>query len=226
MCRVEAIVALNTDIKEYLHKEGRDNVYFIPNGIDPEKYYNKNDENFILFGGRFHRVKGIEYLIQAYSEICGTFNVGLRLVGGGPEEERLKRLVKSKMIEKRVKFIPFLDKKQFSECLSRCSVFVLPSLHETFGIVLLEAMASSKTAIVSNISGPKDIVKHGYNGFLFEKTNVKELKKYLEFCLSSKNKCKEVGENARISVQEEYSFEMITQAYLTLFEKILNKRIN
>lgn len=225
MHRVDTVIALNSDIEDYLQKEGIKNVYYIPNGIDSEKYYNNPDGNFILYGGRFHKVKGIEYLIQAYSEICDTFNIDLRLVGGGPEEEYLKKLVKSKMIDKKVKFIPFLDKKQFNECLSKCSVFVLPSLYETFGVVMLEAMASSKPVIVSNISGPKDVIKHGYNGFFFEKANVEDLRKCLEFCLSYKDKTSKIGKQAMISVQDQYDFKKITQAYLDIFEEIIDKRL-
>jgi len=217
MSRSDIIVALTKSIRDYLHENGFTDTSVIPNGVDAEKYINKGDENVILFAGRLRKVKGITYLIQAFSEISKDYDTDLMLVGSGPDEQMLKKMVTLKHIENRVHFIPMVGKDKLREYLSRCSVFVLPSLFECMPVTLLEAMASSKPVIASDIPGPQDVITHGYNGFLFEKSNVNELRKYLELYLSDEGLRREIGSNARKTIKEKYTFEKAVDSYLKLY---------
>lgn len=221
MSRSDIIITLTKSIREYLYENGFTNTSIIPNAVDAEEYINNGDENFILYAGRFRKFKGVTYLIQAFSEISKDYDTDLLLVGSGPDEERIKKMSTSKNLDDRVQFIPLVDKTKLREYLSRCSVFILPSLLECMPVTLLEAMASGKPVITSDIPGPKDIITHGYDGFLFEKGNVSELKKYLELCLSDENLRREIGKNARKTVEERYKFEKVADSYLKLYEKIL-----
>jgi len=221
MSRSDRIITLTKSIREYLHENGFTNTSIIPNAVDAEEYINNRDENFILYAGRFRKFKGVTYLIQAFSEISRDYDdTDLYLVGSGPEEKRLKKMVRLKNIEDRVQFIPLVGKTKLREYLSTCSVFVLPSLFESFGIVVIEVMASGKPVIASDIPGPKDIITQSYDGFLFEKENVDELKRYLELCLSDEKLRRKIGENARKTVEEKYTFEKIAKEYLKIFESI------
>ena len=87
----DKIIALNKYIEDYLKNKGFDNVKVIPNAIDHNKYYNRDDENFILYAGRLNKVKGIPYLIKAFSKINN--NTKLLIIGSGSEENRLKKLL-------------------------------------------------------------------------------------------------------------------------------------
>ena len=114
-----------------------------------------------------------------------------------------------------------VGKDKLREYLSKCSVFVLPSLFECMPVTLLEAMASGKPVIASDIPGPKDIITQRYDGFLFEKGNVEELKKYLGIIFDDKKLRKRIRENARKTVEEKYTFQKITQHYFETCEQIL-----
>lgn len=221
MSRSDTIVALTKSIRDYLHKRGFTNTGIIPNAVDAEKYTNKDDENFILFAGRLSKVKGIPYLIQAFSEISKDYDADLMLVGSGPDEARLKKMVISKNIKDRVHFIPMVGKDKLREYLSKCSIFVLPSLFECMPVTLLEAMASGKPVIASDIPGPRDVIIHGIDGFLFEVGNIGELKKNLELCLQNQNIFKNAGTNARRTVEEKFVFNIIADSYINLFKKIV-----
>jgi len=220
MSRSDIIIALNKNIRDYLYENGFTNTYIIPNAVDAEKYMNKGDDNFILYAGRLSKVKGLMYLIQAFSEMSKNFDTDLMFVGSGPDEARLKKIVASKKIEDRVHFIPMVGKDKLREYLSKCSIFVLPSLFECMPVTLLEAMASGKPVIASDIPGPQDVITHGYDGFLYEKGNVDELKKYLELCLSDEKLRRERGRNARRTVEERFVFSIIANDYINLFKKI------
>ena len=193
----------------------------IPNAVDPNCYKNYSDEGFILYAGRLVPHKKVDELIRVYSDISKDFNENLIIIGSGPCERELKAEVASLGLEKRVRFIPFLPRTKYREYLSKCSFFVLPSEAEAFGVVIIEAMASGKPVIARNIIGPRDIITHGYNGFLFE--NIHELKKYLRLLLSDEGLRKKMGKNARRTVEEKYTFSKVAKQYLELYESLLNK---
>ncbi|MFC1950988.1 glycosyltransferase family 4 protein [Chloroflexota bacterium] len=220
MRRCEAIVPPTESIKDYLIQRGIANVHVIPSGINVDDYFESEDDNFILFAGRLVEHKGIQYLISAFSKLTKDYEENLVILGSGPLEKTLKELVITLNLESRVKFVPFLSKSKYRELLSKCKVFAFPSLYEAFGVVVIEAMASSKPVITTNTIGPKDIITHGQDGLLFESQNEKELKYYLESCLDSKTLRREIGKAARITVESKYSFHKIANQYLRLYEKI------
>lgn len=218
----DKVITLNSFIMNYLNDKGFDNTSIIPNAIDVKKYFNNGNDNFILYAGRLSSVKGISYLIKAVSQINKeNRDLKLIIVGSGPEEFKLKMLVQEENIESKVQFFPMVSKRELREYLSCCSMFVLPSLFETFGVVLIEAMASGKPVIASNIPGPSDVIKHGYNGFLFEKANINELSQYIKLLIEDDTLRDKLGKNARKTVEEGYTFEKVAEMYETLFMELL-----
>jgi glycosyltransferase involved in cell wall biosynthesis len=220
--KCDYLIALNEEIKKSL--ADRYNVELIPNAIDIDKYpYSDVDEEFILFGGRFVKIKGLDNLIKAYARIDRNLRdrYKLVLVGEGPEEENLKFLVKELGISDDVIFHKWLNNHDFIEKLSKCSVFVLPSLSETFGIVVLEAMALGKPVIANDISGPKDIIIPEYNGYLCHDRCNDSLQNYLDLLLANPQIRDEIGKNARDTVINRFSFEQIGNMYIDLFQRLL-----
>lgn len=220
-------IALNEDIYKYLNKKKYKTIC-IPNGVDLNKYMiSFSDENFIFFGGRFVKSKGLNYLIEAYSLLSSEMQNKYKLVlcGFGHEKKNLEKLVSEYKLNSQIIFWPFLDSPQFIEKIKKCTVFVLPSLYETFGNVVLEAMACGKPVIASNISGPKHIITHGENGFLFEKSNAYALVNYLQQVLNDTNLRIRIGKNARKTIEERYNFENIAKIYLDLYGRLTKEDI-
>ena len=114
-----------------------------------------------------------------------------------------------------------VNKTELKAYLARCSIFVLTSIFEMMPITLLEAMASGKSVIASDIPGPQDIIQNGYNGFLVEKCNTKELIKYLKLLIEDKPLREKTGYNARKSVKDKYTFEIVAEKYLKVFSELL-----
>jgi glycosyltransferase involved in cell wall biosynthesis len=215
----EEIIALNSHIENYLNMKGFINTSVIPNAIDPDKYSDNGNENFILYAGRLNQVKGIKYLIDAFSQLESDHT--LLLIGSGPEEQKLKSMLNSELAE-RIIFISHVNKTKLIDYMSKCAFLVLPSLFETFGVVLIEAMASGKPVIASDIPGPNDIIENGYNGFLFEKGNVDQLKNFLKILIENDSLRKRMGINARKTVENKYTFQKISEEYLKVFNKLLS----
>jgi glycosyltransferase involved in cell wall biosynthesis len=223
----ERVIVLNSYIENYLKKKGCTYVTRIPNGVDIEEFSNKGDEHFILYAGRFDWNKNICELVNAYAEIHTSYpECNLYLVGAGPEERKIRLLVKEKNLQSNVKIFPWSPRKELlGEMMSKCSVFVLPSFFEAANpVVILEAMASSKPVIARTNMGTMDIILHGKNGYLYN--NEQELRRYLELLLSDNNLREKIGRNARKTVEEKYTFARIADKYEELFHRLARARIN
>lgn len=220
------LVCLNTHLYKYLRERSYDAV-LIPNGIDLKRYIpSSNEKNYILYGGRLVKGKCIDHLINAYNLLDNDLknNFQLYIVGFGNEEENLKNLVKNLEMDGNVKFINWVDSERFKDLIDNCALFILPSAYETFGMVILEAMALRKTVIASDISGPKDLIKHNNSGFCYEQGNINQLKNYLDVLLRNGALRFEIGRNARKNVENSYTFDKVSDEYLKLFNELLNEK--
>lgn len=224
--KVDAIVCLTKAIKKHLNTVCNINTnIIIPNTIKTEEYRNNGDSNYILNASKLLKHKRVDVLVKAFSNLIKEkkdLSAKLIIIGEGPYKKRLNDLVKFEGLKERVVFLPFQPVLIYREYLSKCSIFVLPSEIEAFGVVIIEAMASGKPVIASDIPGPQDIITHGKDGFLFEKENVDELKRYLEIILEDKELRKRIGENARKTVGEKYTIEKVADSYLKLYEELLS----
>ncbi len=146
-------------------------VAVIHNPIDLEEIERKSREPvedgpaFILFAGRLSRQKNLPLLIEAFRLIDDRPDLNLVLLGRGEEAPRLKNLVRDLGLERRVLFKGYVSNPY--AYMRRARAFVLPSDHEAFPCVLLEAMACRTPAVSTRCPhGPDEIIRDGVNGFL------------------------------------------------------------
>ena len=112
--------------------------------------------------------KGIDILIQAWTEVVKKYtDVKLAIGGGGSAKTKVEQWVEEQGISKYVEFTGALDRKQVIQEMQSCDCFVLPSRYETFGVVYIEAMACGKPVIAVANGGPDDFVKP-FNGLLIK----------------------------------------------------------
>ncbi len=150
----------------------------IPNGIDLEKFHPgvlpfsefKNKKNKILYLGRLDRRKGLIELLRAMPLIKGELkNVILIVVGKGPLEDDCKKLVQELDLSEVVVFKGFAKSEEIPRYYATGDVYCSPALGgESFGIVLLEAMAVGKPVVTSRIPGYDRVIIDGYNGLFFD----------------------------------------------------------
>jgi len=211
--RFNGIISLNSSLNQYFLNKGYNSI-FIPNGINIEEYNPESDNHYILYGGRLIPEKGILYLLQAYYELKknNLINLKLFIVGSGPFEHILRKYVNFHGLNDLVEFTPWLNNFEFKRKIEKCTIFVLPSLFECMPVSILEAMACAKPVIASDIPGPQDVICHGINGYLFEKGNIHDLKKFL-LLLDNDNLRKNIGKNARFTIEKKYAFQLIAKEY-------------
>jgi len=234
---VDRIIAISQIIKKELIEDlgiREEKIKVVYSGIDLEKFY-PLDEKIIEakkkeFGfykgskiigtvGRLHREKGIDVLIRAFSNLTKRFDpIYLLIIGKGPERKNLEQLTKDLGLEKKVLFLGY--REDVSVLVNMMDIFVLPSVvRESFGIVIIEAMAAGKVVIASNLGGIPEIIKNNVNGFLIEPENEKQLSDLMSRILSDGNLKKKIEKNALRTVKEKFSKERMVKD----LEKVLLK---
>lgn len=198
----------------------------IPNGVDtrifhpsakPEdllkRYSLTHDDKIILFVGaldRAHYFKGIDYLLRAV-KILQNPEIKLIIVGEGDMKEEYKKTAELLDISGQVIFAGFVNEKDLPRHYNLADLFILPSIDksEAFGVVLIEAMASGKPVIASNLAGVRSVVDHGRNGFLVEPKNEGHLAERIQYMFASPALLVSFGEAGRKKTEEEYSWQVV-----------------
>ena len=160
-----------------------------------EKNYETID---ILYVGGLSRHKGIHILIDAFKEL-NYKNVRLHIVGKGADEDKFK---KNSMSDQRIIFHGFKTGEELINFYRRMNVTVVPSIwYEPFGLIIIESFKYGTPVIGSRVGGIPEIIKDGYNGFLFEAGNVDELKSVLENMIKNPSELKRLESGAFESVK-------------------------
>jgi len=180
-----------------------------------------------MFAGRLAYEKGLDILIEAVSIVRKSIpNVKLMLVGSAdpPEmRERLAILAKEKGIDDVTVFVGFMPHDKMPYFYAAADVCVLPSKAEAFGISALEAIATGKPVVASEVGGIPEVVKNGLTGKLVKPEDSRELAEALLELLNDEQEVMKMGYNARRVAEEEFSWKVIAKKTEEVYRKILGK---
>ncbi len=179
----------------------------------------------IVFVGRLLPFKGIAMLLEALK--CLDFPVYLTIVGEGPERADLERLVKEYNIVDKVLFTGNLPLNEVAPIMQQAHVFCLPSVRESGGAVLLEAMAVGRPVIAIDFGGPAEIVDEGVGAKLpaTGKTDViKGLIEQLESVWQQPELWKSRGQEGRRRVETAYSWDTKIAGALLFYNELLGSK--
>lgn len=168
-----AALALTEDMKRKMRDICNGDISVVPNGVDLERFKTSlgakkgGNAKTIVFVGRLHPVKGVQYLIEAMAIVHREMSeVELVIVGDGIERSRLEELADKLDLHGNIQFAGQVPQERVPSIMHRADAFVLPSLSESFGIVNLEAMAAGLPIIATKVGGIPEIVNEGVNGYL------------------------------------------------------------
>ena len=200
----------------------KNKIVIIPNSTNTNVFCPLDVErkNKIITVSRLTQKNGIEYLVKAMPEVLEIFpKVELEIVGYGPEEDRLKSLVKTLKIENNVKFLGFVDHKEIPKLLCGAKLFIRPSLEEGFGTAFIEAMACETLAIGTKVGGIRDIIKNERNGYLVPPKNIKKLSEIIIKTLKNDDLRKKISKNGLQTVLDKFSEEAVILKMENLYLK-------
>ncbi len=184
-----------------------------------------NEDIILISVGRLIKRKGYEYAIKALSKLPFQ-NLKYLIIGDGPEEKNLQDLAKRLGIEDKIKFLGFVSEEKKFQYLSISNIYVLSSLHEGFGICLMEAMYCSMPIVATNNGGQNDFLVEGKNALMVQIEDGDALAEQIENLIKDRKLRLQIGENNKEDVKKFY-IENIGKEYERIFKKVIDqKKIN
>lgn len=207
----------------------------VPNGVDINRFRPRGDDNerskegrvlfFLGLLDRFHRYKGLDYLMQAMAAVNKKMpDVKLIVGGSGDLKGYYMDMAMHLGLSKNVDFLGHLSDEALPECYNRCDAFILPSVsseQEGFGIVLLEAMACAKPVISTEIVGVADDVKRSKAGRIVQPGDAGALAQAILDVLGNEEEAREMGRQGRRLVEEKYTWKKVGREMLRIYEELL-----
>jgi glycosyltransferase involved in cell wall biosynthesis len=185
-----------------------------------------SDSLVVGYVGWLIPIKGVTYLVNAMAEVMQRHpNSLLVLVGKGDEkgeeEVKLSKQVENLGIVDNVRFLGW--RPDVGEIMSCFDIFVLPSLNEGMGRVLVEAMATGLPIVASRVGGIPDLVKHGENGLLVPPADEGALERAISDLLSDEARRKRMGETGK-RICRPYSIEAMVEKIDDLYSRLVEER--
>ncbi len=227
-------IAASEGLKEYAQKvDTKQRFTVIPNGVDLSRFKpqaNKKKKDTVketiklLAIGRLIPRKGFQYLLQALPEVLKTKKkFQLDIIGSGPYQNELQRIVKEHKLESYVRFLGLVEYEQLLKYYQEADVLINASYGEGMPLVVLEAMGTGLPIIATKVPGNEELVKHGVNGYLIKARDPQEMADALiEILASDTLRIKMRKESLKII--QNYSWDRIVDRYITLYKKSLKKK--
>jgi glycosyltransferase involved in cell wall biosynthesis len=245
------LVALTPTVVDCYNELGasKDTVVEIPNGVDMKRFQRninreqlreefgvKPDEILILTTGRYNKKKGYEY-IPPIAKLLVKDNIKFKwLIVGTSSDSILPVVIENEMDN----FVKCIEGKKpeksdssyslevpsdyFIDLYLIADIFVFPSLLETFGMVLIEAMAAGLPIVTINSPGCRDVVQNKVNGLVADSIDPTCVAECIKTILSNNHLRNQLVTNAKETVMAKYDWPVIAQQYESLFVSLINER--
>lgn len=197
-------------IKKYLNRDAE----ILYPGIEPKEFSCKDYEKFFFYPSRVVPEKEIEYAIRAF-EIFSSKNKGWKIVIAGalsrrPEHAAYLRKIRA-MAGQDVEILTNIGEEKLKDLYSRCFSVLYTPVNEDFGLVPIEAMASSKPCIARNEGGPRETIENGKDGFLVN--SEEEMAQMMERLAKRPELAEEMGKTGRKKVIKKFTWERFLKRF-------------
>lgn len=226
--RCARIITITNQTKNlYIKTFDERNISTIPFGVDtnvfkPARLKERREECEILYAGSLYPLKGVHDLIRAIANVRKHgLKANLTIVGEGQQKEALTALTRALGIEEHVKFEGFVPYSNMPQYYKRSDIFCFPTLGEPFGKAVIEAMACGKPVIATNAGGPAEIIQDKVDGILVPPSNPEAIALQITRLIEDKNERRRLGERARETAVNRFSWSKIAEKYHQLYSRLL-----
>ena len=229
--KLDGRIAVSKAAMEFANKYIPGCYTIIPNGVDLEHFSPEvppidqfvDDKLNILFVSRLEKRKGLNYLLEAYKQVKGEIpNSRLIIVGPGTRlRHKYEKWVRRNGV-KDVVFVGYVSYDELPRYYKTADIFCVPATgRESFGIILLEAMAVGKPIVATNIEGYAGLVADGVEGLLVPPKNKEQLAQALISLATDDSLRQEIGARGRIKASE-YGWEHIAQRVSNYYLRVIS----
>ncbi len=234
--RLDGRIAVSEAAYNYVNSYYPGEYTIIPNGIDLQQFgphvpplpWRRDEQPTILFVGRLEPRKGFKYLLQAFPYVRQAIpNARLLVVGAYSREDKEPYVMWARRNNVHgIRFVGPVSEEELPHYYRSCDVFCAPSTgFESFGIVLLEAMASGVPIVASDITGYRQVLRHGEEGWLVEPENEQALAQALTSLLQDPYRRSQMGHKGQTRAAT-YSWDKISRRVLHFYEEVLKRKLS
>lgn len=217
------------------------NVVHLPNGVDPDRFSSGDGKAFrqihgiphdafvILTMGRIDPQKNQLFVAKLLPELAGIQpKAHLLIIGHVTNDDYYQKIlhyIRDHCLESRITVIPGLEanSRSLADAYHAADVFLLPSIHEPFGIVILEAWAAGLPVIASSVGGIPSFVIPYQDGLLFEPNNNESMVEVFRFLTQNPDNPRKLAINGQKKAENEYSWDVITDRLVGIYEEALRE---
>jgi glycosyltransferase involved in cell wall biosynthesis len=237
--RADALRTVSSGIKKKIIHRGVNQIPIavIPTPVNLERFKTPDpetvlsikrefpDQKIILWTGRLGAEKNLPFLLTSFQKIASHYpRVVLLLIGDGQEKTKINKLIISLGLAQSVKMLGQISYERLLNYFHAADIFVLPSRHESFGKVLLEAGASGKPSVASATTGAKEIIVDGTTGFLFPVNKTKKFIEKILLLLNDTDLAHQMGANAYQHIWQKYDYETSIKNVVAYWQKIVTDK--
>jgi L-malate glycosyltransferase len=218
---------MKEEIKKYTDKD----ISVIPFGIDlnifkPFYAHHVFKDNAIVIGAvkTMEKEYGLEYLIESFAILLKrvkAYNVKLLIVGKGSLDSKLRGKVKDLNIEGDTVFTGYIPPAEIPFYQNMLTIAVFPSLSESFGVSVVEAMACEKPVVVTNVGGLPEVVENGVTGLVVPSADIEKLTEAMEKLIMDGELRNKFGKAGRQRVERLYNWENNLGSMIEIYHNLL-----
>lgn len=211
------VIAVSESTKKCLiqMKMPVDNIHVIHNGISDfyKPISEKNSAPLVLYVGRVMKYKNIDRLITIFSSVLSKIdNVRMVIVGTGPEQDRIRGLVRELKLEKYINIQGFVPLREKIYLMSKGWVLIQASEREGWSLTCIEAAACGTPCVAYNVHGLRDSIKNGVTGLLVPYGDEQVFEKSLVKVLADSDFRGRMSENAKVWAKT-FSWDVSTEKF-------------
>ena len=240
--KVDAVTTICDGLKSEIVSRGvqASRIEVIPNAVDTTKFVpgvpdpnlvsslQLSGKNVLGFAGSFYRYEGLELALRALESVLVRHpKTHLLLMGGGPEEDRLKRLAQELGLQESITFAGRIGHSEIGAYLNLVDVFVFPRVSSKLTEMVtplkpLEAMAQRRIVLASNVGGHQELISDGETGVLFEAGNCEALSNAIISLLDEPGSWGRLHDAAQHFVRSQRSWERSVARYAPVYENLIS----
>ncbi|MEC0283442.1 N-acetyl-alpha-D-glucosaminyl L-malate synthase BshA [Terribacillus saccharophilus] len=184
-----------------------------------EQFGIKEDEKVLVHISNFRKVKRVQDVVQVFSYVQEKLPAKLMLIGDGPEYSDILRDVQQRGLEDKVLFLG--KQNNVAALLNMADIMLLPSEKESFGLVLLEAMACGVPCIGTDVGGIPEVIQHGKNGFISQLGDVEQMGAFALDLLTDEKLWQRFSEASIRYAEKNFHSDQIVAQYEAIYEEVL-----
>ena len=232
----QGIIAPSTELLEVARQLGVDssNSVFIPNAVDADVFspdvergsvrarYDVSEESImILCPRRLVPKNGVDFLIKSLPHISSRRSLRLLIAGDGPERAKLENLVRELQFEDSVIFAGAKPNEELPKFYADADIVAIPSLKEATSIAGLEAMASARAVVATDVGGLPEIIQNEVTGLLVPPRDPQALAAAIERLIDQPEERRRLGEAARLRVEKDFTWNQTARQTERAYEQAI-----